>query len=84
MTVKASYLDEAEGEVETTLSENNLNQRLTSSGISSGKHDAKAVLNRLKFLKAAQHWSKFFLVSLFVNLKHQSHGEMALMLLLCI
>jgi hypothetical protein len=53
VTVKASYLDEAEGEVETTLSENNLNQRLTSSGISSGKHDAKAVLNRLKFLKAA-------------------------------
>ena len=51
--LRASYLDEAEGEVEMTLSGNNLDQRLASSGISSGKHDASAVLDRLKLLKSA-------------------------------
>ena len=51
--LRASYLDEAEGELEETLSGNNLDQRLASSGISTGKHDANAVLDRLKLLKSA-------------------------------
>jgi len=49
--LRASYLDEAEGEIETSLSGNNLDQRLASSGIRSGKHDATAVLERLRLLK---------------------------------
>lgn len=51
--LRASYLDEAEGEVELTLSGNNLDQRLAASDIHSGKHDAQAVLERLKILKSA-------------------------------
>lgn len=51
--LRASFLDEAEGEVETTLSGNNLDQRLAASGINLGKHNGKAVLDRLKLLNSA-------------------------------
>jgi len=51
--LRACYLDEAEGEIETSLSSNNLDQRLASSGIRSGAHDATAVLDRLRLLKSA-------------------------------
>lgn len=51
--LRASYLDEAEGEVEITLSGKALDQRLEASGIRTGKHDATAVLERLKLKKSA-------------------------------
>ncbi|MFT6265705.1 MAG: phage shock protein A [Oleiphilaceae bacterium] len=51
--LRAGYLDEAEGEIETTLSGSNLDHRLEASGIRSGHHDAKAVLDRLRLLKSA-------------------------------
>ena len=49
----ASYLEAAQAEVEANLSGSNLDQRLASTGISSGKHDANAVLDRLKLLKSS-------------------------------
>ncbi len=51
--LRATYLDDAEGEVEMSLSGNNLDQRLAVSGINTGKHDAQAVLDRLTLLKSA-------------------------------
>ena len=50
---RADYLDEAEAEVESHLSGNSLDQRLEASGIRTGKHDAMAVLERLKLRKTA-------------------------------
>lgn len=52
--LRATFLDEAEGEVEVALSGNNLDERLAFSGIDSGKHDAKAVLERLKLLNGVK------------------------------
>lgn len=46
--LRASYLDEAESEVENTLSGKDIDQRLEASGIRTGKHDATAVIERLK------------------------------------
>lgn len=51
--LRANYLDEAEAEVEHHLSGNALDQRLEASGIRTGKHDADAVLQRLKIKKTA-------------------------------
>lgn len=50
---KASYLEEAEGEVLANLSGENLDKRLASSGIPTGKHDANVVLERLKQMNSA-------------------------------
>jgi phage shock protein A len=51
--LRASYLDEAQDEVDNTLSGKDIEQRLESSGIRSGKHDANAVLERLRVIKTA-------------------------------
>ena len=51
--LRANYLDQSEGEVEATLSGNNIDQRLANSGISTGKHNANIVLDRLKLLKTS-------------------------------
>lgn len=50
---RADYLDQAEAEVENNLSGNALDQRLEASGIRTGKHDATAVLERLRLKKTA-------------------------------
>lgn len=50
---RADYLDQAEAEVENNLSGNALDQRLEASGIHTGKHDATAVLERLRLKKSA-------------------------------
>ena len=51
--LRASYLDEAEAEVDNTLSGKDIEHRLEASGIRTGKHDANAVLERLKLKKTA-------------------------------
>jgi phage shock protein A len=51
--LRASYLDEAEDEVDNVLNGKDIEQRLESSGIRSGKHDANAVLERLRLKKTA-------------------------------
>jgi len=51
--LRASYLDDAEDEVEHSLSGKDIDQRLEASGIRSGKHDANAVLERLMLKKTA-------------------------------
>ena len=51
--LRASYLDEAEGDVEDLLSGDDIERRLAASGIQSGQHDADAVLDRLKLKHSA-------------------------------
>lgn len=50
---RANYLNDAEAEVEQHLSGNSLDQRLENAGIRTGKHDANAVLERLRLKKSA-------------------------------
>jgi len=48
--LKASYFDDAEGEIEINMSGNQMDERIESAGITTGKHNAAAVLERLRSL----------------------------------